>query len=80
MWNYRVFRYEQDEENKLYISECYYDDKKELKGYVSPLDIFNKGLWDENLDGLREVLHMLLQATTRPIIIISEDESIREET
>jgi len=73
-------RFKNDKDNKLYISECYYNDKGQIEGYVNPIDLFNEGLWEENLDDFRAMFHMFLQATTKPVIIIYEDDSIREET
>ena len=79
MWNYRLFQFEDDKEKVLYISECYYDDKGKINGYVNPKDIFSKGFWDETKDGMQDVLDMMKKSTMKNVIIIKGDESFYEQ-
>lgn len=69
-WNHRVMQKTVDvgtryEETFLYIVEVYYDDDTEnIIGWTEKEEV-----WSDTVDGLRQSLHWMMDATEKPILI-----------
>ena len=77
-WNYRVMKKENDKEGFLYISECHYQRDK-LMYYVEPIDIFNRGLYSEDMEEMKWMIAKFTEALNKPIIVIRTDKTMYEE-
>jgi len=77
-WNWRMFKHEGDKENLIFISEAYYTDGI-LEGYVDPKVIFDKGLFEEDLESLKQTFQYFIRATESPIVLIKKDGELVEE-
>ena len=78
-WNHRLFRYIEDEEKLLYISEAYYNKKGKLISYVEPIEIFDRGLYGSDLKELKNMLKCMKKAIKHPVVLINKNgEIIRE--
>lgn len=68
-WNHRVMRRIENEgksyeEEVLYIVEVYYDtDSHQIIGWTEKEEV-----WGEDIDGIRQTLHWMLDATEKPIL------------
>jgi len=78
-WNYRLFKYENDKENLIYISEAWYSKKGKLNSYVEPRDLFDKGFCRDNKKELKGQLELIVKCLKKPIIIIKRSGKIYEE-
>jgi len=77
-FNYRVVRKEDDQESILYISECHYQRDK-LMYYVEPIDIFNRGLYSEDMEEMKWMIAKFTEALTKPVVVIRKDNTTYEE-
>ena len=78
-WNYRLFKFDGDEEDLIYISEAYYFD--DGIGFVNPKECFSTGLFSVSTkEDMKDQLDYITLALERPIIIINNEfEILREE-
>ena len=77
-FNYRIVRKEDDQENILYLTECHYQ-RGNLMYYVEPIDIFNRGLYSEDMEEMKWMIAKFTEALNKPVVIIRKDNTMYEE-
>lgn len=78
MWNYRCFKYKNDTEGLIYISEVYYDNLGRISSWVDPVDMKNF-MYGNSKEEISSTLEHIKQALIKPILVISGSLIIREE-
>ena len=67
-----MVKYANDKDKLLYISEIYYNKKGKPTSYIKPQDLFNTGLFGDNIKELKGQLKLMKGCLKKPIITIGE--------
>lgn len=76
MWNYRMVKFEGEE--GIFITEVYYDKLIRPDGFIHP-NKFNP-MYGEDIEDLKLVYKNIQHAFVKPIVIIKDNQIIREES